>query len=52
MTQYENNTLKVTVSIGVAVIQRTDDNEDDLINRADDALYSAKENGRDQIVLV
>jgi diguanylate cyclase (GGDEF)-like protein len=51
MTDYENNTLKVTISIGVAEIQKTDDNENDLINRADDALYSAKENGRDQVVL-
>ena len=52
MTDYENNTLKVTVSIGVAVIQSTDNNENDLINRADDALYSAKGKGRDQVVIV
>ena len=52
MTHYENNTLKVTVSIGVAVIQGTDQNENELIKRADDALYSAKGNGRDQVVLV
>ena len=52
MTDYENNTLKVTVSIGVAVIQSTDNNENDLINRADDALYSAKGKGRDRVVLV
>ena len=50
LTQYEDNTLKVTISIGVAVIQGTDNNEDDLIKRADDALYTAKENGRDQVV--
>ena len=52
MTHYENNTLKVTVSIGVAVIQETDQNENELIKRADDALYSAKGNGRDQVVLI
>jgi diguanylate cyclase (GGDEF)-like protein len=52
MTDYENNSLKVTVSIGVAVIQSTDNNENDLINRADDALYSAKGKGRDRVVLV
>ena len=52
ITDYENNTLKVTVSIGVAVIQSTDNNENDLINRADDALYSAKGKGRDQVVIV
>ena len=52
ITHYEDCSLKVTISIGVAEIQKTDDNEDDLINRADDALYSAKENGRDRLVLV
>jgi diguanylate cyclase (GGDEF)-like protein len=52
MTQYEDNALKVTVSIGVAVIQKTDHNENDLINRADEALYLAKRNGRDQVALV
>ena len=51
MTQYEDNALKVTVSIGVAVIEKTDHNEDDLINRADEALYLAKRNGRDQVAL-
>jgi diguanylate cyclase (GGDEF)-like protein len=51
LTDYENNTLKVTVSIGVAVIQSTDNNENDLIKRADDALYSAKGKGRDQVVI-
>jgi diguanylate cyclase (GGDEF)-like protein len=51
MTHYENNTLKVTVSIGVAVIKRSDNNENELLNRADDALYLAKEKGRDQVVL-
>lgn len=51
MTHYEDNTLKVTVSIGVAVIKRSDNNENELLNRADDALYLAKEKGRDQVVL-
>ena len=51
ITHYENNTFKVTVSIGAAVIKETDNNENDLINRADNALYSAKGNGRDQVVL-
>jgi len=36
----------VTVSIGVSEV-KVDDNEDSLLNRADKALYQAKEQGRD-----
>ena len=36
----------VTVSIGVSEV-KADDNEDSLLNRADKALYQAKEQGRD-----
>ncbi len=39
----------VTVSIGVAVSQSEWVNTDDLVNRADAALYSAKANGRDNV---
>lgn len=38
---------KVTVSIGATMRQPTDD-FNSLVNRADDALYSAKENGRNR----
>ncbi len=41
--------LKVTVSIGGAV--HGGESADDLIARADDALYAAKEQGRDRVVL-
>jgi diguanylate cyclase (GGDEF)-like protein len=40
---------KVTVSIGVASLQHEDD-LDSLITRCDVFLYTAKENGRDQVV--
>lgn len=40
---------KVTVSMGIA-LYRLSEPEDALLKRADDALYLAKKNGRDQIV--
>ena len=39
----------VTVSIGVATMIPNDDSPHALIQKADDALYIAKENGRDRI---
>ena len=43
--------VAVTVSVGVAVSQSDVVNTDDLVARADAALYSAKENGRDAVVV-
>jgi diguanylate cyclase (GGDEF)-like protein len=43
--------VAVTVSIGVAVSQSEMVNTDDLVARADAALYSAKAGGRDAIVV-
>lgn len=40
---------KITVSMGVAVYDLKE-GRDDLVKRADDALYNAKETGRDKIV--
>ena len=39
----------MTVSIGVSVAQGMDDTLDDLLKRADHALYRAKDKGRDRI---
>ncbi len=41
---------EVTVSVGVTDVRPTD-NADSIIGRADAALYYAKENGRNQVVL-
>jgi diguanylate cyclase (GGDEF)-like protein len=41
--------LKLTVSIGVAAL--TDGNFDGAIRSADEALYQAKDQGRDQVIL-
>jgi diguanylate cyclase (GGDEF)-like protein len=46
-----NEKFHVTISIGISEYQKTDTNSDDIIRRADMALYYAKEHGRDQIII-
>jgi len=46
----ETKTEHATISVGVTVINDTDQNFDALILRADDALYTAKEKGRNTFV--
>ena len=41
--------LRVTVSIGVAQSQQSDDSHEDVLARADAALYRAKQRGRDRV---
>lgn len=48
--QTNNETLNVTVSIGLAILN-DEENIDDLIKKSDDALYKAKENGRNQVAM-
>ena len=43
--------IKVTVSIGAAEFSDSDTNFNDMLKRADDALYRAKANGRNQTEL-
>lgn len=43
-------TLRVTVSAGVAVTGDSGDKLDDLLKRADDALYAAKNAGRNRVI--
>ena len=45
----DNITTNITVSIGITQLTEKDDNLDDIIKRADIALYNAKEHGRDQV---
>ncbi len=47
----DNPDLTITVSIGIAQYEENDQNMDQIISRADKALYRAKNNGRNQIVL-
>ncbi len=43
--------INITVSIGVAAIEGADGNIEDLLKRADQALYRAKREGRNRVVL-
>ncbi len=45
-----NGGLRVTASIGVAIVDHRDKTPEDLIKRADEALYEAKNNGRNQVI--
>ncbi|MBV9825217.1 MAG: PleD family two-component system response regulator [Alphaproteobacteria bacterium] len=42
--------LPVTVSIGVAIMDQQQDTIDSVLKRADDALYAAKNGGRNQVI--
>jgi len=43
--------INITVSIGIAAIEGPDGNIEELLKRADQALYRAKRDGRNRIVL-
>jgi len=47
----EGKTVKITVSIGVAAFPDCATEQSELIKQADDAMYEAKENGRNQVQL-
>jgi diguanylate cyclase (GGDEF)-like protein len=49
--QQVGRTLRITVSVGVSVYPQDGETNADLINHADVALYQAKKNGRNQVVL-
>ena len=48
--QADDSLVSVTASIGIATVSPSDNDETDLIKRADVALYQAKRNGRNQYV--
>jgi diguanylate cyclase (GGDEF)-like protein len=48
---YNNQRIPVTVSIGVAEINSTIETSNALFKEADKALYKAKDNGRNQVVV-
>jgi diguanylate cyclase (GGDEF)-like protein len=46
---YKTLSLSITASIGISCLESQDATLDDILKRADIALYQAKKNGRDQI---
>lgn len=46
----QQNSIQITVSIGIATYETRDRKVDDILKRADDALYEAKRRGRNQVV--
>ncbi len=48
---YKNETVKVTVSIGISQAAAGDDNHVQIFERADIAVYKAKDKGRNQVVV-
>ncbi len=48
---YQGKLLKVTVSIGVAEIGGPEETQEQLIDRADKAMYMAKQRGRNRAVM-
>jgi len=47
---FTNNNVEITVSIGIySAVPEVDTKKDEIIKKADKALYSAKENGKNQI---
>lgn len=47
---FEEQAIKITVSIGVATIAITDKSFDQVFQRADTALYEAKNSGRNRVI--
>lgn len=48
---YEGKKIVFTVSMGIAAIKISDSNIDEIIQRADSALYKSKENGRNKFTI-
>lgn len=48
---YKKETVKVTVSIGVTCVKEGDQKHEQIFERADMAVYKAKENGRNQVLV-
>jgi len=49
--QFEQETIRVNVSIGVTIYPQQGSTADEMLMRVDKALYQAKESGRNRVVL-
>ncbi|WP_198043568.1 diguanylate cyclase [Ketobacter nezhaii] len=48
---HEGNSLSVTISLGLSMLKTPNEPKTSLIERADQALYRSKENGRNQLTI-
>jgi diguanylate cyclase (GGDEF)-like protein len=46
---FQADSIRVTISVGVALMQENDKAANDLIKRADERLYQAKNSGRNRV---
>jgi diguanylate cyclase (GGDEF)-like protein/PAS domain S-box-containing protein len=51
VVQSDDNRISVTVSIGVAEVERADTNSSEAMKRADNKLYEAKKAGRNRVCM-
>ena len=51
ITNEQGTTFSFTISLGISAIFSSDNNIDKALNRADKALYHAKESGRNQVAI-
>ena len=51
LVKHRNHRVKFTVSIGIAALSKKDNDYEDVLHRADSALYTAKDKGRNQSCL-
>ncbi|MBI1978319.1 MAG: diguanylate cyclase [Candidatus Omnitrophica bacterium] len=49
--KWHEREIPITISIGISALRKTDKNIEELIRRADQALYRAKGQGRNQVCL-
>ncbi len=52
MIKIERQQISVTISIGISCLKAGDDDSESLINRTENALYRAKMEGRNRIVMI
>ncbi|HVJ17637.1 MAG TPA: GGDEF domain-containing protein [Polyangiaceae bacterium] len=49
VVDYDDQRIQFTISVGCAELEERDKRPDDLLNRADEKLYSAKRSGRNRV---